>query len=155
MADGSVALAAAACAGVALLYVLSLYMASGSRPRNHPTTIRRRMLACAAVSCVAWLPVYYWAQWKKVTVSTCCASRQRVASSAARSSWPLHSPDHSGPGPLLSCDTLRASLVQPGVPLAVLLGLRRPGLHTSGMPRTDLPVIASGHTCARPTSYMV
>ena len=49
----------AACFGLASLFVLSLYAVSAGLPRNHPVTVRRRILAIACVCSAA--PAYVWA----------------------------------------------------------------------------------------------
>ena len=48
-----------ACFGLASLFVLSLYAVSAGLPRNHPVTVRRRILAIACL-CLA-SPAYVWA----------------------------------------------------------------------------------------------
>ena len=48
-----------ACLGLASLFVLSLYAVSAGLPRNHPVTVRRRILAIVCVCSVA--PAYLWA----------------------------------------------------------------------------------------------
>lgn len=49
----------AACLGLGSLFVLSLYAVSAGLPRNHPVTVRRRILGIACVCLVA--PAYVWA----------------------------------------------------------------------------------------------
>jgi prenyl protein peptidase len=47
-----------ACLGLASAFVLSLYAVSAGLPRNHPVTVRRRILATVSVCLAA--PVYVW-----------------------------------------------------------------------------------------------
>lgn len=47
-----------ACMGLASVFVLSLYAVSAGFPRNHPVTVKRRILAIICVCLVA--PVYVW-----------------------------------------------------------------------------------------------
>lgn len=49
----------AACLGLASVFVLSLYAVSAGLPRNHPVTVRRRVLAIVCLCLAA--PVYMWA----------------------------------------------------------------------------------------------
>ena len=49
----------AACLGLATIFVASLYLVSAGLPRDHPVTIRRRILAIACVCLAA--PAYLWA----------------------------------------------------------------------------------------------
>ena len=48
----------AACLGLASAFVLSLYAVSAGLPRNHPVTVRRRILVTCGVCLAA--PVYVW-----------------------------------------------------------------------------------------------
>ena len=48
-----------ACMGLASLFVLSLYAVSAGLPRNHPVTVKRRILVIVCLCLVA--PVYVWA----------------------------------------------------------------------------------------------
>lgn len=48
-----------ACLGLASVFVLSLYAVSVGLPRNHPVTVKRRILAIACLCLAA--PVYMWA----------------------------------------------------------------------------------------------
>ncbi|KAG2444964.1 hypothetical protein HXX76_001699 [Chlamydomonas incerta] len=60
-------LAVLACIANALAYVGLLYVWRGNLPRDHPTTIKRRVLSTALACSVAWLPVYFWATRIKPT----------------------------------------------------------------------------------------
>ncbi|KAG2448480.1 hypothetical protein HYH02_006372 [Chlamydomonas schloesseri] len=50
-----------ACIANALCYVGLLYVWRGNLPRDHPTTIKRRVLSTALACTVSWLPIYFWA----------------------------------------------------------------------------------------------
>lgn len=50
-----------ACVANALSYVGLLYVWRGNLPRDHPTTIKRRIISTTLACSVAWLPVYFWA----------------------------------------------------------------------------------------------
>jgi prenyl protein peptidase len=59
------------CAGIATVYVASLYLLRTPPSRNHPVTIRRRAAAVAIVSALAWLPA-------ALSVRTAAAVRSHV-----------------------------------------------------------------------------
>lgn len=50
--------AVAACLGLAGSFVLSLYLANGGKPRDHPTTVRRRITAVTMVTVTSPLLLY-------------------------------------------------------------------------------------------------
>ncbi len=47
------------CAGIALLYVASLYMWRNAGPRQDPQTVKKRMVSVLGASCLSWLPLAY------------------------------------------------------------------------------------------------
>lgn len=49
---------APACLAIASMYVVPFYLRPTGLPRNHPRTIKSRMLAVLASSSVSWLPLY-------------------------------------------------------------------------------------------------
>ncbi|GLI60557.1 hypothetical protein VaNZ11_002715 [Volvox africanus] len=55
------ALAVLTCLAIASSYVGALYIWGRSLPRDHPTTIKRRLLSVVLVCGVSWAPVYFWA----------------------------------------------------------------------------------------------
>ncbi|GLC37883.1 hypothetical protein PLESTB_001506400 [Pleodorina starrii] len=50
-----------ACLAIASTFVGLLYIWRGTLPRDHPTTVKRRLLSIAMVCSVAWVPAYFWA----------------------------------------------------------------------------------------------
>ncbi|GIL68953.1 hypothetical protein Vafri_22216, partial [Volvox africanus] len=56
-----VALAVLACLAITSSYVGALYIWGSSLPRDHPTTIKRRLLSVVLVCGVSWMPAYFWA----------------------------------------------------------------------------------------------
>ena len=50
--------AVTACLGLAMTFVLSLYAVDKGLPRNHPTTVRRRLITIITVCSIA--PLYLW-----------------------------------------------------------------------------------------------
>ncbi|PNW88736.1 hypothetical protein CHLRE_01g042150v5 [Chlamydomonas reinhardtii] len=61
MGQSARGLAVLACVANALSYVGLLYVWRGNLPRDHPTTIKRRIISTTLACSVAWLPVYFWA----------------------------------------------------------------------------------------------
>ncbi|KAK9808213.1 hypothetical protein WJX73_009523 [Symbiochloris irregularis] len=54
---------AAACWAVAVLYVAPFYLVRSKHSRNHPETIKTRMLAVTFSSALSWIPLYIlWQQ---------------------------------------------------------------------------------------------
>ena len=63
----------ATCLAISLLYVVPMNLFGGSRSRDDPHTIKRRML-CVLGSCLlAWLPVLILA---KVNPTSACCSQE-------------------------------------------------------------------------------
>lgn len=52
-------MAVACCLGISALYVASLYIWRVPADRQHPTTVRARMVGVLLTCCVAWLPAWH------------------------------------------------------------------------------------------------
>lgn len=58
-------LAVAYCLAISVLYVASLYIWRVPADRQHPDTVKARMVSVLLTCCVAWLPAWHMHQQVK------------------------------------------------------------------------------------------
>lgn len=75
------------CISISILYVASLYVWAVPGHRNHPVTVRARMLSVLLTCCVAWLPA--WHMRRKVCVTAHSLARCRAVPNGSTDCGPL------------------------------------------------------------------
>lgn len=81
-ADLSLSSALCACFGLASSFVLSLYIADCGLPRDHPRTVRRRIVAVSLLSVAAPFSLCWYSKWEWRVLLTALGLRQESLAGA-------------------------------------------------------------------------